>query len=287
MSYDPEIQAMIDRLEEYNTDRFDNTLNPYGFGGTGYLTNLPQAFNDMAGVANAVGEKADQALAAAGTAITATSSTNVAIGSGTRSFNASAGKAFVAGMSVKIAYTLDATAKYMIGTITSYDGGTGAMVVEVPPGSYAGSGSYGTWAISVVALMSRIEGQAVGDLDMNDYTLLQATIKDYAETRAAPTISTNTLSLDLKTANIFEVALTANITTVTISNPAASGKACSFTLIFTADGTARSVSWPAAVKWPGGAAPTITSTNGKKDRIVFETTDGGTTWRAMIAGQNF
>ena len=84
-----------------------------------------------------------------------------------------------------------------------------------------------------------------------------------SSTRTAPTISSGTLTLDLNTATVFDVALNANITTLTISNVQSSGRTSSFVLILTADGTARSVTWPASFLWPSGTAPTLTSTNGK------------------------
>jgi hypothetical protein len=107
------------------------------------------------------------------------------------------------------------------------------------------------------------------------------------ETKTAPSISTNTLTLDCATSNLFAVSLNANITTLTISNIPASNVLYGFVLEFTADGTARTVTWPAAVKWAGGTAPTLTSTNAKKDAFAFYTYDGGTTWIASVIGQNF
>lgn len=107
-----------------------------------------------------------------------------------------------------------------------------------------------------------------------------------AELRVAPTISGGTLTIDLNTATVFDVALNGAITTLTISNVQSSGRTSSFVLIFTADGTARSVTWPASFKWPAGTAPTLTSTSGKKDVFVFFTVDGGTSWQAFISGQN-
>lgn len=112
------------------------------------------------------------------------------------------------------------------------------------------------------------------------------TLTSARETRTAPTISTGTLTLDLSGSSIFDVSLNAAITTLTISNPAASGTAHGFVLTFTADGTARAVTWPAAVKWPSATAPTLTSTNAKKDVFAMFTTDGGTTWNAVTVGQN-
>jgi len=104
--------------------------------------------------------------------------------------------------------------------------------------------------------------------------------------RTAPTISANTLAIDLNSATIFDVSLNANITTFSITNIQASGRTSSFIIIFTGDGTPRSVTWPASFKWPNNTAPTITSTNTKKDIYTFFTVDGGTTWQALITGQN-
>lgn len=113
-------------------------------------------------------------------------------------------------------------------------------------------------------------------------------IFNYIETKKAPTISSGTLTLDCENGKTqtFDVSLNANITTLTISNPLPSGNPSSFELWFTADGTARTVTWGASVKWPGANAPTPTSTNGKVDRFLFETKDGGTNWYPTIIGQN-
>ena len=102
----------------------------------------------------------------------------------------------------------------------------------------------------------------------------------------APSISTNTLTLDCSAGNVFAVALNANITTLSFTNVPTTGTAYALTLSFTADGTARTVTWGAAVKWPGGTAPTLTSTSGKVDTFILTTWDAGTTWYAFIGGQN-
>jgi hypothetical protein len=124
-------------------------------------------------------------------------------------------------------------------------------------------------------------------INLGDNRLEQPLLQDYGEIKTAPSISSNTLTLDLTTGNVFEVSLNANITTLTISNPSPTGNACSFTLIFTADGTARTVTWPGSVSWAGGTAPTLTSTNAKKDFFVFYTSNAGTNWYGFTSGQNF
>ncbi len=126
-----------------------------------------------------------------------------------------------------------------------------------------------------------------GSQNLQDNELIRAKLRDYSETVSSPTISAGTLVLNLETSNIFTVSLNAAITTLTISNPPASGSGGSFTLIFTADGTARAVTWPAAIKWANGTAPALTSTSGKKDVFSCFSTDGGTTWLGFAGGQNF
>ena len=118
-------------------------------------------------------------------------------------------------------------------------------------------------------------------------TLTTATITSLVETKTAPTISSGTLTLDCSLGNVFHVSLDAAITTLTISNIPTTGNAFGITLAFTMDGTARAVTWGAAIKWGGGNAPTLTSTNAKVDIFVLTTWDGGTTWYAMTGGQNF
>jgi len=113
----------------------------------------------------------------------------------------------------------------------------------------------------------------------------QPKLQAWMETFTSPAISSGTLTLDLSASNFFKVSLSAAISTITTANTPAN-VAASFSLEFTADGTARSVTWPAAFKWTGGTAPVPTSTSGKTDTFIFYSTDTGTTWRAYIAGQN-
>jgi hypothetical protein len=74
---------------------------------------------------------------------------------------------------------------------------------------------------------------------------------------------------------------------LSITNVPTGTNAVSFTLILTADGTARTITWPASVKWPGAVAPTLTSTLNKIDVYTFLSVDNGTTWLGMQSGKNF
>jgi hypothetical protein len=113
-----------------------------------------------------------------------------------------------------------------------------------------------------------------------------ATFKNYKEVYSNAIISSNILTLNLNNGNIFNILLNANILTITISNIPSSTHNISFTIIFTADGTARAVNWPNTVIWPSGNAPSITSTAGKIDVFSFTSNDGGSTWIGFVGGQN-
>ena len=105
------------------------------------------------------------------------------------------------------------------------------------------------------------------------------------ETKTTPTISSGVLTLDLSTGNVFEVSLSSSITNLTISNAPVSGTNYGFTLKLNIAGS-YTITWPVGIKWAYGQAPTLTSTNGKVDTLVFYTVDGGTTYYGFIAGQN-
>jgi len=118
-----------------------------------------------------------------------------------------------------------------------------------------------------------------GNLSMADNNVDRPVIKDYGVTHTTPVIATNTITYDLTLGNSFDVSLTANITTTTISNPPASGTYGEIIIRLKQDATgSRTVVWPASVKWPGGTAPVITAAANSVDRVVLSTIDGGTTW---------
>ena len=119
--------------------------------------------------------------------------------------------------------------------------------------------------------------------NMADNVLTRPELKDYAETRVAAN-SGASYSIDLSAGNVFEITLTGNCT-FTFSNPPASGKGGSFTLILKQDATgSRTTIWPSSVDWAGGTAPTLTTTANAVDMLVFVTTDGGTIWYGFLSG---
>jgi hypothetical protein len=118
--------------------------------------------------------------------------------------------------------------------------------------------------------------------DMEDTILTRPTIKDYGETINAVGNLTGAKTFDLTLGNIVTGTVT-GATTLTFSNPSATGIACSFTFIVT-NGAAFVITWPASVDWPGGTAPTLTASG--IDILTFITIDAGTTWRGFLAGKD-
>lgn len=86
--------------------------------------------------------------------------------------------------------------------------------------------------------------------------------------------------------NVTQLTLSASITTLTFSGIQSSTITTMWTVVVLGQGTSYSITWPAAVKWPGGTAPTLTTTLNKRDIYQFLTYDGGTTIYAIIVGQN-
>ena len=105
------------------------------------------------------------------------------------------------------------------------------------------------------------------------------------EESTAITSSSNAATLNLRDGDNFSHTLSENVT-YTFSNPAASGKVSAFTLTVTQDSSARAITWPGAVKWSGGTAPTLSSGSGDVDVFVFFTNDGGTKYFGFTAGQD-
>jgi hypothetical protein len=115
-----------------------------------------------------------------------------------------------------------------------------------------------------------------GELAAVDQVISRPEMKDYAET----TVAMAAHAVDLSLGNVQTYTLSGN-QTLTFTNPPASGKAGSFTLIVT-NGASATLTWPTSVDWAGGTAPTLTASG--KDILTFTTIDGGTIWYGFAAG---
>ena len=122
-----------------------------------------------------------------------------------------------------------------------------------------------------------------GYINFQDEQAIRPEIKDYSETYNAST-GNGTITLDISTGNVFQHTASGGNVTFAFSNPSASGKACSITLKWIQDSSDRTITWPGAVDWAGGSAPSVTSGSGKVDIYTFITLDAGTTWYGFQAG---
>lgn len=93
-------------------------------------------------------------------------------------------------------------------------------------------------------------------------------------------VAVGALDIDCSAGNYFTKTIATN-STFTFSNAPAS-RAYAFTLEVTH--TSGTITWPAAVQWPAGTAPTLTT--GKTHLFTFVTDDGGTRWRG-VSSVNF
>jgi hypothetical protein len=92
------------------------------------------------------------------------------------------------------------------------------------------------------------------------------TAKRYKLTMPSATIGASTTSIDLSTGNIFTINLSANISTLTLTNAAVG----TYLIKFVQDATgSRTVSFPGTWKWAGGIVPTLTTTASKLDIITL------------------
>jgi len=86
------------------------------------------------------------AVNAPGTSATSTSS--LLVGSGSKTLTVQTGKSIVSGMTVKIAYSVSPST-WMLGDVLSYNSGTGALTVQVQ--SFTNSGTFSDWVVSLSA----------------------------------------------------------------------------------------------------------------------------------------
>jgi hypothetical protein len=183
-----------------------------------------------------------------------------------------------------------ATTTGVLKTINMGTGGAAGSTTNVNIGSTL-SNTFVTINANTVTYTGAASGittLAAGNTTITGFANVAGTVSmySYKEQTNTVTISAGALTINAAAATTFDVSLNAAITSFTFQNLAASGLVSTFTMVFTADGTARAITWPTAVKWPNNTAPTMTSTLNKKDIFTFFTEDAGTTILAFASGQN-
>ena len=136
--------------------------------------------------------------------------------------------------------------------------------------------------LSDIAALPLAGGTMSGEIAAADQVISRPEIKDYSETKVALSAAAS-VAIDLTGGNVFTITPDQN-TTFTFTNPSPDTKSCAFTLIWTQDGSDRTISWPASVDWAGGSAPDVTSGSAKRDVYTFFTLDAGVIWYGFQAG---
>lgn len=110
-------------------------------------------------------------------------------------------------------------------------------------------------------------------------TLTNPTVTNYTETRFTANSGTS-ITLNLANGTLQDITLTGS---PTITMPTASaGK--SFLLMLRTGTGSYTVTW-STVKWPGGTAPTVTTTASRMD--IYSFVSDGTNWYGATGGQNY
>jgi hypothetical protein len=137
----------------------------------------------------------------------------------------------------------------MANRIPTYVDATSEKISEVPAGDFLS-----------------IEGSGLAE----GYTAL---------TGATPTVS-------LSAGGSFSLVLSENTTISFADAPATGSSGFSLKVKQDVSGSGFTVTWPASVQWPGGAAPALTATADRSDVFVFTTDDGGSSFVGLVAGKD-
>ena len=113
-----------------------------------------------------------------------TSASTLTIGTGSKSLTIGTGLAYTPNQDVTVSLSSDPTLHHMHGPVTSYNSGTGALVMNVQ--SFEGSGTYSSWVVNVggtVPLETVEWGEVLGTL--GDQTDLATALNAKLETSTA------------------------------------------------------------------------------------------------------
>jgi hypothetical protein len=162
------------------------------------------------------------------------------------------------------------TATGFVGALTGNASGSAATVTTAAQGNIT----------SVGTLTALTMG---GGINCVDNVVTRPVLEDYAETVNAGGSKSASFNVNFWDGNV-QTFTFADDLTVSFTNPPASGKAGTLTMIIT-NGGANATTWHSSVKWPGDNAPALTSSG--VDIISFTTIDAGTTYYGFVGGINF
>jgi hypothetical protein len=136
------------------------------------------------------------------------------------------------------------------------------------------------------AALPKAGGTLSGAIVAADQIISAPIMKDYAETVYAGGNTSTAVTLALTNGNVQTWTMTGNCT-FTMPSGSTLQAGSSLTLILTQDGTGSRTGTFTSVKWPGGTAPTLTTTATTGiDILTFTTFNGGASpvWHGFSAG---
>lgn len=136
-------------------------------------------------------------------------------------------------------------------------------------------GAWGGVSLGAAGIAGLAANTFTGAQNLGGQQLQAAEVRDFRYTKRALGSLSATQTLDVQTAGVFEARSAGNITWAFANVPSVS-VAVAFVLELT-NGGANTQTWPAAVAWDGGPAPTLQSSG--VDVLGFLTDDGGAVWR--------
>lgn len=127
-----------------------------------------------------------------------------------------------------------------------------------------------------------------GSLNAADLPVTRALLGDTAETFFDAGNKSGAASFDYTQGAWQKCVLTANVSSVAITNPPATGRTGTIVLEVHQDGTGgRTIAWGSAFRFPGGTDFTASSPAGAIDIWVFTTREGGSIWYGAEMGKGF
>jgi len=177
--------------------------------------------------------------------------------------------------------TADMSASEILTAIKTVDGTGSGLDSDTlrgnAPSAFATS-AQGTLADNA---MPKSGGTFTGAVSMGRQNLNQPQLKDYSETVVTNASATGAVTLNIANGNVFNLTL-AGATTLTFSNPATNGQACSFTLVVNQPTTAYAITYPSSVKWDNDVIPSLNDVS-KTFILVFTTFNAGSRYYGRLA----
>jgi hypothetical protein len=236
---------------------YSGTALPVANGGTGQTSYT----DGQLLIGNSTGNTLTKATLSAGSGISITN------GSGAITIAATGGTGTVTSVSV-------VSANGLAGTVAN-DTTTPAITLSTSvTGVLKGNGTAISAAVAGTDYVT-----PTGTETLSNKTLTNPTVTNYVETRYTANSST-AITLDLANGTMQDITLTGS---ATITMPTATaGK--SFILLLRSGSGSYTVTWSTVV-WPGGTAPTVTTTASRLD--IYSFFSDGTNWYGITVSQNY